>query len=278
MSSKESSHPSQSTSGSHCTEIPSHTGSSVPNEGPKAKYRKTAVCFEWERSGTCKHGDKCRFAHGTQELRERNVHGKATTIGDQKALVRNSQSVTLRGAPMAAASGEGDHVTRFGSLTERYYARMIGKDCSDVQGNDVYVFQHSNKLCLIGLARKHPMLAQNKTVVAVKPSEATQQAISSAVSGKKKKDGLAVKHTQEMCRIRCEDGSEYGIPFMVDGKLIEWNATLESAPQACAIHSEGMGYLALIEPKLAGIGKLYDRLVSFEHYMNENSDVASMES
>ncbi len=40
---------------------------------------KTELCRPWEESGRCKYGDKCQFAHGSQELREMRRHPKYKT-------------------------------------------------------------------------------------------------------------------------------------------------------------------------------------------------------
>lgn len=201
---------------------------------PQAKYRKTAICFEWERGGTCKHGDDCRFAHGIDELRNRSRGNGNATLAGQRSSALSSQLASRQNEP--ASVNEDAQIHRFGSLTERYYTRMVNPTCGGTEGNDVYMFQHSNRLCLIGLAPKHSIISEGKTVTAVKPSEATRAALSSSMSGKKKKGGLLVKHDDEMCSIECEDGTMFTIPFLVEGKLIEWNPILEEAPSACAIH------------------------------------------
>ncbi|XP_059448181.1 uncharacterized protein LOC132179467 isoform X3 [Corylus avellana] len=46
----------------------STTLSSSPSSGGKSLY-KTDICRSWEDSGRCRHGNKCQFAHGKEELR-----------------------------------------------------------------------------------------------------------------------------------------------------------------------------------------------------------------
>lgn len=42
----------------------------IPNRNSKSNY-KTELCERFEIEGSCKYGDKCRFAHGKHELREK---------------------------------------------------------------------------------------------------------------------------------------------------------------------------------------------------------------
>jgi hypothetical protein len=37
---------------------------------------KTELCLSFDRDGTCQYGDKCRFAHGIEELRQKTRHAK----------------------------------------------------------------------------------------------------------------------------------------------------------------------------------------------------------
>ena len=44
----------------------------VNNTQKNAYNYKIAKCKNWEKSGTCKYGSYCTFAHGNNELRNRN--------------------------------------------------------------------------------------------------------------------------------------------------------------------------------------------------------------
>ncbi len=67
------------------------------------------MCKNWREKGNCKYGDKCLFAHGTNELTKRStVNGpepakpaidpsKSTTItDDKKPQVSESETKTLQ--------------------------------------------------------------------------------------------------------------------------------------------------------------------------------------
>jgi hypothetical protein len=53
-----------------------------PAPGPGAQNAnryKTEMCRPYQENGTCKYGDKCQFAHGTQDLRNVSRHPKYKT-------------------------------------------------------------------------------------------------------------------------------------------------------------------------------------------------------
>ncbi len=40
---------------------------------------KTEICKEWQKAGSCRYGDRCKFAHGSKELKYKKVHKKYRT-------------------------------------------------------------------------------------------------------------------------------------------------------------------------------------------------------
>lgn len=52
--------------------------SGAPGAPPSSRY-KTELCRPYEEFGTCKYGDKCQFAHGSNELRRMSRHPKYKT-------------------------------------------------------------------------------------------------------------------------------------------------------------------------------------------------------
>jgi len=66
----------QLSSGTQSQKIP---GSIIQTQSlPSSRY-KTELCRPFEEFGTCKYGDKCQFAHGSQELRRMVRHPKYKT-------------------------------------------------------------------------------------------------------------------------------------------------------------------------------------------------------
>jgi butyrate response factor 1 len=49
------------------------------NQGQQSSRYKTEMCRPFQEHGTCKYGDKCQFAHGTNEVRNVNRHPKYKT-------------------------------------------------------------------------------------------------------------------------------------------------------------------------------------------------------
>lgn len=63
-------------------------------EDLSAKY-KTELCRNWE-VGHCEYGDHCAFAHGSHELREKNILKKAYKSKPCKAF--NEQGFCMYGS------------------------------------------------------------------------------------------------------------------------------------------------------------------------------------
>jgi len=57
---------------------PAPKGSPTSQQIPTSRY-KTEMCRPFSEHGTCKYGDKCQFAHGSQEVRNVNRHPKYKT-------------------------------------------------------------------------------------------------------------------------------------------------------------------------------------------------------
>ncbi|KAJ1674638.1 hypothetical protein EV182_002865 [Spiromyces aspiralis] len=53
--------------------------SSDPAAAKRETLYKTELCSSWTRNGQCRYGNKCRFAHGKCELRERPRHHRYRT-------------------------------------------------------------------------------------------------------------------------------------------------------------------------------------------------------
>ncbi|KAI9301684.1 hypothetical protein BJ944DRAFT_168636, partial [Cunninghamella echinulata] len=52
------------------------------NEDPgqkRVRLYKTELCRNWEERNTCRYGDKCKYAHGKEDLRSVERHPKYKT-------------------------------------------------------------------------------------------------------------------------------------------------------------------------------------------------------
>jgi len=54
-------------------------GANIEDELTKQNLYKTEQCKNWLENGTCRYGDKCQFAHGSEELRPVLRHPKYKT-------------------------------------------------------------------------------------------------------------------------------------------------------------------------------------------------------
>ena len=64
--------------------------SNIPSTFPPKglKYR-TELCKNFEISGTCKYGNKCDYAHGSQDLRQRNQSNHSFKLKKCKSFFSN---------------------------------------------------------------------------------------------------------------------------------------------------------------------------------------------
>jgi len=144
-------------------------------------------------------------------------------------------------------------------------------------GEDTCVMMHSNRLCLIGLSYKHPIITNNKTIVKVNFELGPNcNRLENSVSGKGKRGAQILGKNSSVCEIQCSDGSAYVVQAGVRGKLVEVNERLLSMPQMAATHAQSEGFLAVILPKLHEAEYAIKTLMSREQYheFHENKQPA----
>jgi len=144
-------------------------------------------------------------------------------------------------------------------------------------GEDTCVMMHSNRLCLIGLSYKHPIITNNKTIAKVNFELGPNcNRLENSVSGKGKRGAQILGKMSPVCEVQCSDGSAYIVQCGVRGKLVEINEQLLSNPQLAATHAQSEGFLAVILPKLHEAEYAVKTLMSRQDYQqfHENNQPA----
>jgi len=143
----------------------------------------------------------------------------------------------------------------------RFYQTRTSTDGSD--NEDHLVLYHSNRLCLIGLAKSHIAFSKGITGITYKIGNCDRS--QNQVKGKHKKGGMNLQPSTTLAIITCKDGSEYKVFSCITGKLIEVNDRLENDLEKLSI--EGTGYVAVVLCKPENCEKIKNSLVAAENYV-----------
>eukprot|EP01132_Coremiostelium_polycephalum_P007956 gene7956-9786_t len=150
------------------------------------------------------------------------------------------------------------------TVIERYYTQYYMIDVSNKINEDQYINQHSNGLCIIGIAPSHPVLS--KDIIKI---EFKENLLNNEVSGTSKKGGFRLQKETIVCEIQCSDSTTYSLRTCIKGKLLEVNKLLISNPSLLKTSSSTNGYLAIIDPMTTDKDELFDDskgIISFDEY------------
>ena len=149
------------------------------------------------------------------------------------------------------------------SVTDRYFTRRYIKRDGD---NDTCLLYHSNKICLVTLAKSHAIFKKDVKILRVnfKVGDKLDRS-SNKVVGKGKRGGQHVDENSVLCFVECDDGSVYNIMAGIKGKLVEVNEHLMNDPKLLQMKAETDGYIAVLLQKLGGESDLSNS-VSREEY------------
>ncbi|KAK3869873.1 hypothetical protein Pcinc_024852 [Petrolisthes cinctipes] len=130
----------------------------------------------------------------------------------------------------------------------------------------VCVMVHSNKLCLVTLSHKHPIIAQHKEIIQVSYEVGKFNRLDNRVSGKGKRGAQMIGPQSPVCIITCGDDTRYSIMAGVHGKLVEVNERLLTNPSLVTERPDAEGYLAVVLPPLRNAENVTTRLLNEEQY------------
>ena len=139
---------------------------------------------------------------------------------------------------------------KYPSVVDRYFTRKYVQNEGD---NDVCLLFHSNKICIVTLAKSHAAFKKGISKVDFKVTNKLDRS-SNKVTGKGKKGGQHVDEKAVLCVLECLDGTIYRVMAGVKGKLIEVNESLMENPQLLVDKGETDGYIAVVLQKLGADG------------------------
>ncbi|XP_038044319.1 protein Abitram-like [Patiria miniata] len=153
------------------------------------------------------------------------------------------------------------------SVVERYYTAGYKTDMNGNSCEDFCILKHSNKVCLITVAKGHPLIRENKKILKVDfQVGANTNRMQNKVVGKRKKGGQWLNQTAQLCKVTCADGTCYTMSSCINGKLVEVNETLLQEPQLIQTRPCGEGYIAIVLPKLGGCDQQMEKLLTPAQY------------
>lgn len=163
------------------------------------------------------------------------------------------------GIPSITSGFEGDYP----SVVDRYFTRFFQPIKSETAENeDHLVLFHSNRLCLIGLAKSH--VAFSKGIKSINYNIGNCDRSQNQVKGKRKKGGMNLQPLTTLAIVTCKDGSEYKVVSCITGRLIEVNDRFEKDLSKLSV--EGDGYIAVIICKPEHCEKIKNTLVAEKDY------------
>jgi len=134
------------------------------------------------------------------------------------------------------------------SVIERYYHQYFITDVTGRKGEDQYLNQHTNGLCIVGIAPTHPIVTKELQIKEIHFSYFGDP-LKNKVIGKYKKGGTFLSRDLPFCDVTLEDDSVYKLYSCVSGSLLELNESIKKDPQLLVTKASTEGFLAIITPK-----------------------------
>lgn len=153
------------------------------------------------------------------------------------------------------------------SVVERYYGKHYYFRNGKLDEAHT-VLNHSNGICLIGLADTH--VAVKKGIKSITFDIGNFDRSKNQVKGKNKRGAMVLQATSVLAIVTCDDDSTYRVSSCVQGKLVEINEDLVENPKL--IGTDGDGYIAVVLPKLEKAKDQIEQLVTEEEYQAKVKD------
>lgn len=155
----------------------------------------------------------------------------------------------------------------FPTITDRYFTPYYKTDVQS-PGDDMCIWIHSNRICMLSLAPSHVILRDNKDIKKVdfRVSDKLDRSLNK-VSGKGKHGAQPLQTNSNVCTISCLDEQTYVIKCCMIGKLVEVNEALSEDPQLLKGPPHKGGYLAIILPNIKLLESLKQSLLTHDQYI-----------
>ena len=135
---------------------------------------------------------------------------------------------------------------KYPSVIERYYTKYYRRNVHNELNNDTMVLVHSNRVCVLMLSERHPIVEQSLAIQSIESLASVNQ----SMSGKSKRGADYVQPNKLLYRIQCVDEQQFTICASIKGRLVELNDEIIKTPQLLRDKPQGEGYLAVFIPSL----------------------------
>jgi hypothetical protein len=135
---------------------------------------------------------------------------------------------------------------KYPSVIERYYTKYYCPNVHKELNNDTLVLVHSNRVCVLMLSERHPVIEKSLVINSIE----SLASINQAMSGKSKRGADYVQPNKLLYRIKCENDQNFTICASIKGRLVEVNDQIIKTPELLQGKSQGEGYLAILIPSL----------------------------
>lgn len=152
---------------------------------------------------------------------------------------------------------------RYPSVIERYYTKYYRSNVHNEPNNDTLILVHSNRICVLMLSERHPIVEKCLTVESVEPLATVNQ----SMSGKSKRGADYVQPNKLLYRIRCVDHQMFTICASIKGRLVELNEEIMKNPQLLQMKAQSEGYLGIFIPSLKDGENNIQSLMTEEEYI-----------
>ncbi|XP_024893612.1 protein Simiate-like isoform X2 [Temnothorax curvispinosus] len=242
-------------------------------DGPKTKRMKSEN--DERRSCDQKEEDDVRenVAEGIsdgKEISQQEEHERSVDSDNEASATVDSDDESFTFPPDEDITDMLDEVQYngyFPTVTDRYFTPYYKTDVQS-PGDDMCVWIHSNRICMLSLAPSHVILRSNKGIEKVdfRVSDKLDRSLNK-VSGKGKHGAQPLQTNSNVCTISCLDGQTYVIKCCMIGKLVEVNEALSEDPQLLKGPPHKGGYLAIILPNIKLLESLKQSLLTHEQYI-----------
>lgn len=148
------------------------------------------------------------------------------------------------------------------SVVDRFFTRFYY--CRDDVVDEMHsILFHSNRICLIGLDKRHVAVAKGITSISFDIGNCDRS--KSQISGKGKRGAMNLQPMSTLAIVTCADGSEYKVISTITGKLVEVNERLRENLKLIGV--DGDGYIAVVLPKIEKCADIKSQLLTEEEYL-----------
>jgi len=194
------------------------------------------------------------YAHAGAANEEVEAGSQPQEQQQQKVEGDQQQQQHVDGARTLPTLGP-DGWARYPSVTKRYYT-------THMMSNHQSLHQHSNGICVLGVAASHPMLQPPLRITGVAfRSHDSKNLMDTAVRGKKKAGAVFVTPRDMVCTVTVSDGSEVVLYACVRASVVEVNQRLIERPE---LLGSPEGYVAILMPKLEEKKTMVEACLEFD--------------